>query len=322
MMERHAAGLEVRAEGRRLSGTVLRYGDVSPSHRERFEPGSLRMAETVHLDLHHDPEKVFAWEPGGGLKLADSREALSMTAHLPKIPAAERALNEVRAGKTTGLSVEFRAERERRDNGIRVIERATLAGIGLVRSPSYQQSTVEARRRSFLRASIPASIPLPCDCVGRGCKYAEFTAAAMSEISREMNEMFDRAYEGATETARAADILLIAGRGMENAVASARRGTLKAHVLEDGALHLEAFAEDTPRAIAEMAGVPLFVRPIISEEDSQFADADGVRKYDRAAVRAFLAKPIAGDSGDWPEAIIEPPETRERLKADGWRVWL
>ena len=37
-MERRTFGTEVRAEGRRLSGVVLAYGDVSPSHRERFEP--------------------------------------------------------------------------------------------------------------------------------------------------------------------------------------------------------------------------------------------------------------------------------------------
>ena len=51
MFERFSAGLEVRAEGRNLTGTVLRYGDVSPSHRERFEPGSIRFADAVHLDL-------------------------------------------------------------------------------------------------------------------------------------------------------------------------------------------------------------------------------------------------------------------------------
>ena len=32
---------EAMASPGRLTGTLLRYGDVSPSHRETFEPGSL-----------------------------------------------------------------------------------------------------------------------------------------------------------------------------------------------------------------------------------------------------------------------------------------
>ncbi len=111
-VERRTAATEIRVEGRRLTGTVMKYGDVSPSHRERFEPGSLRMAEAVHLDLDHDPERAVAWHPGGGLALAGGSDAITMRAELPPIPAADRALAEVRAGKVTGLSVEFRAVRE------------------------------------------------------------------------------------------------------------------------------------------------------------------------------------------------------------------
>ena len=69
-VERRAALGEIRVEGRRLSGVVMRYGEVSPSHKERFEPGSLRMADTVHLDLNHDRERAVAWHPGGGLELS------------------------------------------------------------------------------------------------------------------------------------------------------------------------------------------------------------------------------------------------------------
>ena len=106
--ERRYSGTEFRAEGRRLSGTVMRYGDISPSHRERFEPGSLRMAEAVHLDLHHDVERAVAWHPGGGLTLQNGRGELRMTAALPPIPAADRALAEIKAGRVDGLSVESR----------------------------------------------------------------------------------------------------------------------------------------------------------------------------------------------------------------------
>ena len=121
-IERRTAAVELRVHGRKLSGVVMRYGDVSTSHRERFKPGALRLADTVVLDLDHDPERAVAWRPGGGLSLETGRDALTMRAVLPPIPAADRALAEIRAGKATGLSVEFKAVRERRDGEIRVIE--------------------------------------------------------------------------------------------------------------------------------------------------------------------------------------------------------
>ena len=133
--ERRVSGIELRAEGRRLSGVVMKYGDVSPSHRERFEPGALRLAASIHLDLHHDPERAIAWHPGGGLALANGRDVLTMRAVLPPIPAADRALAEIKAGRVDGLSVEFRAVRERQDGDIRVIEDAVLSGIAIVKAP-------------------------------------------------------------------------------------------------------------------------------------------------------------------------------------------
>ena len=150
-VERRAALGEIRVEGRKLTGTVMRYGEVSPSHKERFEPGSLRMAASVHLDLNHDRERAVAWHPGGGLELAERGESLELSAELPPIPAADRALDDIRTGKATGLSVEFRAVKESRVDGVRVIEEAELSGVGLVGQPSYEGSRVEARARKHGR---------------------------------------------------------------------------------------------------------------------------------------------------------------------------
>ena len=145
--ERRAALGEIRVEGRKLTGIVMRYGEVSPSHKERFEPGALRMADAVHLDLNHDRERAVAWHPGGGLELRDEDGAMILSAELPPIPAADRALEEIRSGKTAGLSVEFRAVKESRSEGVRVIEDAILSGVGLVAHPSYMGSRIEARAR-------------------------------------------------------------------------------------------------------------------------------------------------------------------------------
>ena len=150
-VERRAALGEIRVEGRKLTGTVMRYGEVSPSHKERFEPGSLRMADAVPLNLGHDRERAVAWHPGGGLELRDEDGAMLLSALLPPIPAADRALDEIRTGKVTGLSVEFRAVKEGRVGGVRVIEDAILSGVGLVSQPSYAGSRIEARSRKHGR---------------------------------------------------------------------------------------------------------------------------------------------------------------------------
>ena len=82
VVERRAALGEIRVEGRKLTGTVMRYGEVSPSHKERFALGSLRMADAVHLDLDHDRERAVAWHPGGGLELRDEDGAMILSAEL------------------------------------------------------------------------------------------------------------------------------------------------------------------------------------------------------------------------------------------------
>ncbi|MDE0378661.1 MAG: HK97 family phage prohead protease [Rhodospirillales bacterium] len=150
MSERRDIATELRAEGRRLSGTVIAYGDVAPSWRERFEPGALRMASAVSLNIEHDRLRAVAWTPGGGLDLEDSEEALRMVAEIPPIPAGDVALELVRRGVAKGLSIGFHAEAERREAGLRVIERAELRTIGIVRAPAYRESRVEARSRRRL----------------------------------------------------------------------------------------------------------------------------------------------------------------------------
>ncbi len=144
-VERRAA-VEIRVEGRRLTGVLMRYGDVSKSHRERFAPGSLRAAPVVHLDLHHDPERAVAWLPDGGLTLRDEETALLL--------AADRALDEVRTGKVGGLSVEFRAIKESVVDGIRVIHEALLSGLigenGISRHRRFLSSARKSRVPSLL----------------------------------------------------------------------------------------------------------------------------------------------------------------------------
>ena len=146
-LERRSRFGEVRAEGRTVSGPAIRYGDISSSHRERFEAGAITLdeARTYWLDREHNPEVILA-HTGAGLELRTENDGLYIDAELPELPACNRALEDVRSGRLKGLSVEFFALSEHRtEAGLRVIERAELVGIGLVKHPGYSQSVAELR---------------------------------------------------------------------------------------------------------------------------------------------------------------------------------
>ena len=290
-VERRTAAVELRVEGRRLTGTVMNYGEISPSHRERFEPGSLRMAEAVHLDLDHDPERAVAWHPGGGLVIENGRDSMTMRAELPPIPAADRALDEIRAGKITGLSVEFRAVRERRDGDLRVIEDAVLSGVGIVRTPSYGAARVEARRRSgrTMRARIPAGRNVECRCSGAACKFARITGDAL-------REEFDLAFDQASKE-------IIAGFGSYDVpLASISSGTLRGRILANGDGEVEIDLPDDRAGAAtvaahEAAGV--IVRPHIDANAAESIIEGETRVYQKAPIRAFLVSATDAREG-WP----------------------
>ena len=78
-------------------------------------------------------------------------EAVVIDAPLPDTQAGRDAAVEVRGGTLAGLSVEFKATRERQRGGIREIHAAQLIGAGLVDTPSYDSATVELRGRGGRR---------------------------------------------------------------------------------------------------------------------------------------------------------------------------
>ena len=151
----------MRAEGRRLSGVALRYGDTAQSHRERFEAGSLRLDDHdfPRLGTQRDgprPGVGARWRTRAG---RTDPTRCAWTATLPPLPAGDRALEEVRAGKVTGLSIRFRPVRERMENGIRIIEEALLRGIAITRAPSYhrqpRRSPVRRKRQNMALTLSP-----------------------------------------------------------------------------------------------------------------------------------------------------------------------
>ena len=144
-MERRAT--ELRAgDGRTLTGLALPYHveTVFGGQRERFEARAATSTGEAVLNLHHRVDRPLAREPGT-LRFEARADGLHMTADLPETAEANDALALVRAGVLTGLSVEFRADRERMADGVRVIEAATVAGAALVARAAYPSTYVEAR---------------------------------------------------------------------------------------------------------------------------------------------------------------------------------
>ena len=314
--ERRTFGTELRAEGRKLSGIVMKFGDVSASHREKFLPGSIRLAEVVHVDLDHNPEVAVAFAPGGGLELQQDKDALRMVAELLPVPASDRALAEVRAGKS-GLSVEFRALKESRDGEIRVIEEAVLTGIGIVRNPSYAGSRVEARKRSgrTMRATIPANRDVECRCGGPTARLAKVTTEALEDA-------FDRAFKQFERE-------VIAGFGSYDApLASASSGTLRGRILDNGDGEVEIDLPDDSVGAAtvaahEAAGV--IIRPHIDVAAAESVVEGETRTYTRMPIRAFLVSATDAREG-WPApALTATPEELASASAPRLRrmpLWL
>ena len=138
---------ESRQSPGRLYGRLLTYGETAADRRETFAAGSLSWpSDGILLRRQHAraaPIMRITPSVKGGAVIVD--------APLPDTQAGRDAAVEVRNGTLAGLSVEFRAERERQHGGIREIQRAALVGAGLVDAPSYDSATVELRGRGGRR---------------------------------------------------------------------------------------------------------------------------------------------------------------------------
>ena len=151
MSERRHTGAELRADGTRLEGVAVKYGDVAripfPPGRERFDRGAFGNLESADLllNVQHTRGRHLARTRGGGLELSDSPQRLVYTADLPNTTEARDTLELVKSGILRGTSIEFEARQEAREGGIRAIRAAYLTGLAVVDVPAYPASTVDAR---------------------------------------------------------------------------------------------------------------------------------------------------------------------------------
>ena len=142
--------VELRAEGRTLSGPIIVYGDTATigGRPERFAPRAFAGVETADLllNVQHRRDRPLARTGGGGLELRESDRGVELRAELPETREAGDALALVSSGVLRGLSAEFVALSEHRDGPTRVLDRAELRGVALVDRPAYASSLVELRQ--------------------------------------------------------------------------------------------------------------------------------------------------------------------------------
>ena len=141
--------VERRSPGR-LVGTLLTYGEKSSDRAEVFAPGSLSWSpQGVVLRRQHDrSQPILRFIP----ELLDDK--LVIDAILDDTLVGRSTATEIRSGLFTGLSVEFRASKERQREGLREIVSAELVGAGLVDSPSYANSHVDLRHKGLRRRRV------------------------------------------------------------------------------------------------------------------------------------------------------------------------
>ena len=140
-------------ETRRMSGTVMRYGETAViskkrNIKERFEAGVFGTVERsdVIFNLLHQRTSPLTRTGGGGLTLRDSATDLRMETTLPKTRAADDAIELVGTKVLRGLSVEFKPDKYRIEDGDTIVhERAELTNFGLVDRPAYKGAEVSLR---------------------------------------------------------------------------------------------------------------------------------------------------------------------------------
>ena len=152
-MESLLIPLEYRQDEKRespgsLIGVLMTYGTQAKDRPEMFEMDALHWDASgiVIREQHNRQAPILRAVPYlAGRELRINAPLLNTT--------RGRDIAEAMKGPNplfSGLSVEFRAEKESRRNGLRVISSALLGGAGLVDSPSYRDSVVEVREDSGL----------------------------------------------------------------------------------------------------------------------------------------------------------------------------
>lgn len=145
MIEHRAVEIRIASDPERrgpglLSGVLIPYEKRATDRPEMFSRGALTWPDggVILREQHNREAPITRFVP------TDTGSELRVSIALPDTQRGRDAAALVRNGTLTGLSVEFRAERETYRDGVRVIQRAALTGAGLVDNSAYS-APVEMR---------------------------------------------------------------------------------------------------------------------------------------------------------------------------------
>ena len=156
-IERRAAALELRTNGRRLFGVAapfLQWTNIG-EFRERIEPGAF--TDSIHNTtatrdivalVDHDRTRLLGRTRNGTLRLAEDDVGLRFEVDLPLTQLGQDTLALVERGDVGGMSIGFRVKRDYWENQgrDRTLRKVTLIDVSVVSSfPAYPQTSVSAR---------------------------------------------------------------------------------------------------------------------------------------------------------------------------------
>lgn len=155
MMNRRAAIVELRAEGRRLSGYAATFGGAAQLPGgivETIRPGafaaSLRSGRDILALVDHDPSRLLARTRSGTLRLAEDAKGLAFDLDLPETQAGRDVLALATRGDLGGMSFGFSTVEEAREGDRRELRAVELYEISVVAAfPAYDGTSLAARAR-------------------------------------------------------------------------------------------------------------------------------------------------------------------------------
>ena len=290
---------ELRVSGRVVSGTAMPYGEVADRgvFQETFVQGAFGPVNEIDatLNVMHEGTRLIARTGGGGLQFRDTAGGLLASAELPRTKDADDALTLINRGVLRGLSVEFRAVTDRIEGNLRRVVKATLQGLGIVDRPAYDGAGgLEVRVAGrVLRGLIPKGSRLGCKCQGPTCSAVTFADDAF-DVSESV----------------------IAVNGSYGApLASARRGGVRVKDTDRG-LEVEIDVPDNEMGdgLLEMAqAVPVYVRPFLDNDLSEYDQTGDVRLFTKARVRAFIVGATDADEGQNAVQVTVPRRENRRI---------
>jgi HK97 family phage prohead protease len=156
MLERRAAAIEFRAEGRSLRGHAAVFGVEAklPGFTETIMPGafakSLGSGGDILALLDHDQTKLLARTKSGTLRLAEDGKGLAFALDVPDTSIGNDVLELAKRNDLGGMSFGFNVDKDgERWNGTKhALYSVNLLEVSVVSAwPAYPETSVIARAR-------------------------------------------------------------------------------------------------------------------------------------------------------------------------------